>query len=1129
MAKATTLEGHPTKQSTMSNSSPLQRTSLLAPITALAFFPSSTPTLLVAEDNLLKVYDTTTHTLRLTLRIFHAQTIHGITQSDGLLLLWGNQSVTALPTSALEACLAGSPLAPLTEVKAHDWLFSAAISPAGRIAFVTAHNEILEATYDAAARKIVLGRIVAPARPGLYAAKAAWTAASTLLIAGGTAFGEIVVWTCSLPVDGTPSCEVLFVFAGHEGSIFGVDISPEFEVPGGTMRLLASCSDDRTIRVWDVSEGSSRKSIVQSSFGEARETGFGSVDLSAVADASSAPVAVAMGHGSRIWHVKFAGHAVGVDEGKVVMPVYSFGEDATVQKWRLEVDVEGWQKRRGSDLGDRAVGKLAHQETFAHHDGKHIWAAVVEPLKQGGSLIATGGADAKVNLITDDADTVVGTEIKNELDTLPSELSQVVYEDVLNRLPPSTQEYPPPSRKRPEGFQNFAFVSQNTLLTASTRGRLLLGTFRSELTWEEIPLNGADARDLAYCTAVKSPAPGMAILGTATKKLFLYKDSTVREISTMVGKVSDIFFVNTPSDDNPSTVELLAMMIGGSDIMQLLTIDISSATITSTLAVPGQESSYVATAAHLTNDLLLIGSRHGHLSLFQRTPTELTLLSPILHHTNDTITTITSVPTSLPSQTHILTTARDAHYRLYALLPSPTPHLSLLHQTSVPSLTHIESAHFSPENDLLLTGFRGKFFATYNESARRDLRTLDVGGPNRIWSAPPPTGPLRLAFAKAGTLVLHTQHHPPHAVLKPGTHGREIRAVACAGGPFAATASEDTSIRLWDAGRCVASLKDHRAGLQGLRWLADRGDGAVLFSCGGNEEFVAWRVRRVPGAGAAFAGPAVVREAVWGDKSADGDLRILDFDVTAVEEGCVVSMVFSNSTVGTYLYESGEFVVLAKGRYTGACLTRVKHLRVGGDKLEIVAASTDGHLGVWTAQKGEKGVAAEYALRTTARLHQSCVKAMDMIRIGQDSAEIHLVLTGGDDNGLGMAVLERQGDEYTVVSKTGVKSAHAAAINGLAVLQTTVLDAGKQTRRSVFATVSNDQRVKVWSLRWGLTSEDDVQLTLLANENSGVADPGDLDIVDGDEENDFRQLMVVGVGMEVWRFDLQGTGALPRN
>ncbi|KAM0283871.1 hypothetical protein ACHAQH_002252 [Verticillium albo-atrum] len=1113
----------------MNISSPLQRISLFAPITALAFLPFTTPTLLVAEDNLLKVYDTSTHTLCLTLRIFHAQTIHGITISNNLILLWGNQSITALPASALGGTLSGKPLPPLTEVKAHDWLFSAAVSPQGRIAFVTAHNEILEATYDAAAQKLVLGRIVAPARPGLYAAKAAWTSASTLLIAGGTAFGEIVVWTCDLPVEGTPSCEVLSVFAGHEGSIFGVDISPEFDVLEGKMRLLASCSDDRTIRVWDVSEGSLKRGLVQASFGEARETGFGSVDLSAVADASSAPVAVAMGHGSRIWHVKFAGHAVDIEDGQVSMPVYSFGEDATAQKWRLEVDVEAWQNRRASDGTDRGVGKLSHRETFAHHDGKHIWAAVVEPLKQGGSLIATGGADARVNLITDNADSTVSRDDKTGFDALPSELSQLVYEDILSRLPPSTQEYPPPSRKRPEGFQNFVFISQNTLLTASTRGRLLLGTFGSKLTWEEISYGGVDARDVAFCTAIKSPAPGMAFLGTTTKKLLLYKDTTIREISVMAGKVSDIFFI-TPNEENPSTVELLVMMIGGSETMQLLTIDVSSATITSTLSVPGQEASYVATAAHLTNDVLLIGSRHGHISLFERSSTELTLLEPIVRHTSDTITSIISLSTSLPGQTHILTTARDAHYRLYSLLPFPTPHLSLLHQTSVPLLTTIESAHFSPQNDLLLTGFRGKLFTLYNEYTRCDLHSHDVGGPNRIWSAPSPTSsPLRIAYAKAGALLLRTQHNPPHKVLKPGTHGREIRAIACSDGPYPATASEDTSIRLWQDGRCVASLKDHRAGLQGLRWLADRGDGALLFSCGGNEEFVAWRVRRVPAAGAAFSGPAVLREAVWGDKSPDGDLRILDFDVTAGEGGVVVaSMVFSNSTVGTYLYEGGEFTVLARGRYTGACLTRVKHLRVDGDKMEILAAATDGHLGVWTAQKGENGTPGEYSLQTTARLHQSSVKALDTIRLEQQGAEIHLILTGGDDNGLGMTLLQRQEGEYTFISKTGVKGAHAAAINGLAILKTTSLDVEKQTRRTVFATVSNDQRVKVWSLRWGLAADYEVQLTLLANENSGVADPGDLDVLDGDEEKDYRQVMVVGVGMETWRFDLQEKGALRR-
>ena len=55
--------------------------------------------------------------------------------------------------------------------------------------------------------------------------------------------------------DGEAISRIHQVFLGHEGSIFDVRISKELQrgCCGNLKRVIASCSDDRTIRLWDVS------------------------------------------------------------------------------------------------------------------------------------------------------------------------------------------------------------------------------------------------------------------------------------------------------------------------------------------------------------------------------------------------------------------------------------------------------------------------------------------------------------------------------------------------------------------------------------------------------------------------------------------------------------------------------------------------------------------------------------------------------------------------------------------------------------------------------------------------------------------------------------------------------------
>jgi hypothetical protein len=144
------------------------------------------------------------------------------------------------------------------------------------------------------------------------------------LVAGGTIFLDVVIWAAEVPAggpaaegcsndrapggpaaaDGTPAppaapAPVLFRLRGHQGSVHSVRWGP-----GAS--LLASCSDDRTLRVWDVPPPPAGRG------GPAPH-----VELR--------PRHVLFGHGARLWGSAFAG-----DEA-----VVSASEDCTCRVWDL--------------------------------------------------------------------------------------------------------------------------------------------------------------------------------------------------------------------------------------------------------------------------------------------------------------------------------------------------------------------------------------------------------------------------------------------------------------------------------------------------------------------------------------------------------------------------------------------------------------------------------------------------------------------------------------------------------------------------------------------------------------------------------------------------------------------------
>ncbi|KAM4058495.1 WD domain, G-beta repeat domain-containing protein [Hirsutella rhossiliensis] len=1097
---------------------PLRRQLSQVPITALGFLyvaATADVFVLAGEDARLLVYRAAAaggladvgDELVWTVAVFRDQDqdqdqdqpIHGLRvwQRDGRAraLVWGASSVAVVDLDGVDG---GREPRVLGAATAPDWIYDGAVSPwdPDRAALVTAHNDIIPLTCGGASDGLELGAATtSPSRPMLYSAQLAWLSPSCILVAAGTVFGDVVVWKCDLAAAAhTTICRL----SGHEGSVYGVDISPALTLPDGTtMRLLASCSDDRTIRIWDVSDAETSGPTSAQPSATTETTGFRSSSPSCDDGAADRLVAVAMGHLSRIWGVKL-GLAEPATLPDGTLCVYSFGEDATAQRWRLSLH----PRRNG---GDGALAGLAHEQAMSLHNGKHLWAGAVLCRPGTTTLLATGGGDGKICLVREPM-TPVRPYPKHASSVSRDGVVTVDVQDILASLP-----RPPPSRSGRDIINRYDFLSADQILVSTTLGRLFVGSLIDGLAWEEIEVDDDVAGDVGLTYALRAVGNGAAVLGTTNGHiLYFQRPRRLSRVVKVPGKVVDVGCVSAAPGRGAVDTSWVEIMVHlhGNPSSQYLTLDAPTGRVLRHEHTAGLDARFVAISAARMGDVLLMGSRHGWLSLLTRQEDAWRPVLDLAPRSRDGITAIVPLPpkanATLPSP-YFVATSRDGKFRIYRVeWEGDGARCHLLHETSPPFGPMVEGAWFTRDAvpELILYGFRSKNFVIWNETRREEVATIDCGGAHRTfrpWFSASDPGHYRFAFTRTSKLAISSQARPIFRTLKAGTHGREIRALS-SNGRYIASGAEDTSIRIWTcvSGRgqsrvriChLASVKAHVTGIQQLRWAGDE----YLFSSAGNEEFFVWRVRSLD---SSYAGLAVVCEAVYSDKSATGDLRIMDFDVDgrSLSSGLLVTLAFSNSTFRTYQYgPDGGFKPLAHGVYTGACVTQVRHLGMCRDRLWVVTASTDGHMALWATQaQGNDQEGPTYVMTQAAQVHQSSIKGLDMTRQGQG----YLIMTGGDDNALGVSAigLAEDGSGHVIMRRGVVRSAHAAAINGVVWL------AGEEG--AVGVSVSNDQRVRAWRVCG-------TRVELVGSMCSGVADPGDVAQVC------LGSVMVGGVGVEVW-------------
>lgn len=1067
----------------------LERDFAKVPVTALSFH--SDHVLLTGEGPLLSAYDVDSKKRLATTLVFEGQAIHGIIKdpSTGTVIVYGGSLVAISLVAQDEDNGLTLNISGVTDTG--DWILDAAFLPSNEgsgelhATLITAHNSVVQcsisqATDSTAKARITTETLVPGSNCILYCAHISWLSVSQCLIASGTAFGDIIVWSYHVPdpQDSTSSsCQTHFTFSAHEGSVFGVQISAP-DMLDGCQRLLASCSDDRTVKVWDVSDLTVQSpTLIEIQ----RDTGFGSKEES---NAQAPPLlAKAMGHISRIWSVRF------VSKNGGDLGVVSFGEDATRISWDLQRRVE---------VAGAQTYALEQAHTDSLHSGKNIWATAMD-----GDNCATGGADGSIAIMPAQA-------------KVPAIFS---FDKANSRYSPEGER----STKK-DIFTSYAFVGADTLVATTANGRIVTATLLPDGT-SDVQSHG-DYDSIRSFSMVTGTVDHVFIAGIGgSVYMWAAHTKSVTPLATVSGKTAGLFISKTMG----------ALEEKASGVPTLLTTSVGSSTA-ELYAVRVEEDQHNHGCRHWTLDLgtlvvtsfvlmklgnivyAMLGARNGALAVYEipidSAEAALSAAQTIDDvHGKDAITCLHWRPTTDNDKVagYMFSTGRDGRFAIHQITGHDGPPVfSLVHQLELPFGPNIEGLSFLPSDQLRVWGFKSKHFVVHDIISQQDVMTVECGGAHRNWAFEPSENGGTLVWTKASQVFRTTQTVLPHHSINSGGHGREIKALAVSDGKvqLIATGAEDTDIKIftYDSAhklRCLQTLRKHVAGIQHLEFSSD---GSYLFSSGGFEEFFVWRItHNLP-----IVSVGVVCESKH-PNSGTSDLRIMGFSVAASHAygasaaSFGVSMVYSDSTVKLWSYDTGAWELRASGDYLTACLTDVPHIPIiGGDSSghPILTAATDGHLALWRIASD-----GEVAWQERRTVHQNAI--LDILQHPLEDGS-QLIVTAGDDNGIGVTRLSGNGDVDTLL----LPRAHAAAVTALAIKEV-------NDGRYWLLSASIDQRVKVWQVDVDVTESgvEGIAVKKVANVSTSVADVSSMSLIrlDDEEGNSDMGVLICGVGIEVWR------------
>ncbi|KAM9098590.1 WD repeat-containing protein 6 [Sarcophilus harrisii] len=485
---------------------------------------------------------------------------------------------------------------------------------------------------------------------------------------------------------------------------------------------------------------------------------------------------------------------------------------------------------------------------------------------------------------------------------------------------------------------------------------------------------------------------------------------------------------------------------------------------------------------------------------------------------------------------------------------------------------------FTPDGNLLVLGFHSTDFVVWSPSTHEKLHVVPCGGGHRSWGYAHSPATMVFAYIKAGDVLVYEVHEERSccpAVLKESLHGRELTCVRHVGAvrtqkgghtiDILATSSEDTTVNILAFGAAssgaflLATINNHISSVRTLALGGPHPDGGepqarlqtLLFSAGSRAEMQCYQLLVTPDpstqAGLACQLTHLVSHRLdehWDRQKnkhkvikMDPETRYMSIVVVTSpwqSPGLVLAAACSDGSVRLFLVDelARKAQLFAESFYHQRCVLKIQTLTyeagAGTRGVVLCSAATDGSIAFWdiTAILDR----APQVLESPGRMQPPCdlgrpcltVQAhscgVNSLHIRETRAGQYLVASGSDDGSIHVCLvavkmpLIPQGPSQEdgkfipesrvhVVQKFSVVSAHAAHVTGLRVL-----------RPDLLVSASVDQRLTFWSL--GPTG-----LTFVSSRVCHVADVAEMDCWTSGPCQSYRCILS-GQGLEI----IQWTG-----